>query len=87
MKFIIIFLSLISLEIISAFGQSKEMRFLIDTTIAIVKNNSINRLLFNETENLIPQFFNPPKLISLIRLFNGSLMNKFPKGSKERQFG
>ena len=43
MKNIITFLLLISLGISSAFCQSREVRFLIDTTITIMKNNAVNR--------------------------------------------
>jgi carboxyl-terminal processing protease len=43
MKNIIPFIILISLGISPAFGQSREVRFLIDTTITIMKNNAVNR--------------------------------------------
>ncbi len=43
MKNNIVFLLLISIGISTAFGQSKEVRFLIDTTITLMKGNSANR--------------------------------------------
>jgi carboxyl-terminal processing protease len=43
MKDITTFLVLISLGISPAFGQSREVRFLIDTSITIMKNNAANR--------------------------------------------
>ena len=43
MKNTILFCVLISIGTSPVFGQSKEVRFLIDTTITIMKNNSANR--------------------------------------------
>ena len=43
MKSISTILVWISIGICPAFGQSREVRFLIDTTITIMKNNAVNR--------------------------------------------
>lgn len=43
MKNIVTFLLLIIPGINASFGQSREVRFLIDTTITIMKNNAVNR--------------------------------------------
>jgi carboxyl-terminal processing protease len=43
MKYITILLVLISFGIIPVFGQSREVKFLIDTSITIMKSNAVNR--------------------------------------------
>jgi len=42
-KFITTCLAIICLSIYSSFGQSKEIKLLLDTTIAIMKSNAVNR--------------------------------------------
>ena len=43
MKFVAILLTVSTLFVANVFGQSKEVKFLIDTSIAIMKNNAVNR--------------------------------------------
>jgi hypothetical protein len=43
MKLVITFIVLINISFSEVFGQSKEVKFLIDTSIALMKNNAANR--------------------------------------------